>query len=117
INHWAIPQDIWQTMEEEKEAAKRGKPTMKQQQQQLQFKAVTGPREFTRMGILHAVGSLIATNNQPLALVDNLAFRNSLIAMRPKTTTADLPSSYDVKVYLHNEFVKYISELKKSIMV
>jgi hypothetical protein len=64
INHWAIPRDIWQTMEEEKEAAKRGKPMKKQQQQELQFKSVTGPRNFTRTGILHAVASLIATNNQ-----------------------------------------------------
>jgi hypothetical protein len=51
-------------MEEEKEAAKRGKPMKKQQQQELQFKSVTGPRDFTRTGILHAVASLIATNNQ-----------------------------------------------------
>jgi hypothetical protein len=51
-------------MEEEKEAAKRGRLTKKQQQQQLDFKIVTGPRDFTREGVLHAVTKLIATNNQ-----------------------------------------------------
>lgn len=64
INHWAIPRDIWKTMEEEKEAKEQGRLTKKQQQQQLDFKSVTGPREFTRAGTLHAVTKLIATNNQ-----------------------------------------------------
>ena len=63
-NHWAIPRDIWNAMEEEKEAEKRGRVTKKKQQQALDFKIVTGPREFTRSGVLHAVASLIATNNQ-----------------------------------------------------
>ncbi|KAF8173117.1 hypothetical protein BJ912DRAFT_859601 [Pholiota molesta] len=64
INHWAIPREIWKVMEEEREAEKRGVLTKKQQQQQLTFKKVTGPREFTRAGVLHAVASFIATNNQ-----------------------------------------------------
>jgi len=64
INHWAIPRDIWKVMEEEKEAEKQGRLTQKQQQQKLDFKSVTGPREFTRAGILQAVAKLIATNNQ-----------------------------------------------------
>jgi len=38
--------------------------TKKQQQQLLDFKAVTGLREFTRERALHAVMKLIATNNQ-----------------------------------------------------
>jgi hypothetical protein len=63
INHWAIPHDIWKVMEEEKEAEKQGRLTKKQQQQTLDFKTVTGPREFTRAA-LHAVTKLIATNNQ-----------------------------------------------------
>jgi hypothetical protein len=37
--------------------------------------------------------------------------------MRPKSTTADLPSSYSVKVHLHNEFVKHIASLKAEIIV
>ena len=34
------------------------------QQQQLSFLAVTGPRKFTRAGVLHTVTKLIATNSQ-----------------------------------------------------
>jgi hypothetical protein len=49
-------------MEEEKEAEKQ--MTQEQRQQKLDFKIVTGPREFTRSGILQAVAKLIATNNQ-----------------------------------------------------
>jgi hypothetical protein len=64
IHHWAIPRDIWRAMEEDKEAEKQGRLTKKQQQQQLSFQTVTGPREFTRAGVLHAVTKLIATNNQ-----------------------------------------------------
>ena len=54
---------------------------------------------------------------QPLALADNPAFRNALVSMRPKSTSCDLPSSYDVKVQLHNKFVKHIGELKDAISV
>jgi hypothetical protein len=123
-------------MEEEKEAEERGLLTKKQQQQNLNFKTVTGPVEFTREGVLHAVTVLIATNYQvkiqymimavveghlthlqPLSLADNPAFRNSLVSMRPKSTKLDLPSSYDVKVYLHNEFVKHMKNLKEEITV
>ena len=62
IHHWAIPRSIWKEMEDEKEAKERGQLTKKQQQ--LDFKTVTGPREFTRAGTLHAVTMLIATNYQ-----------------------------------------------------
>ena len=64
MNHWAIPRDIWKEMEEDKEAKEQGRLTKKQQQQQLDFKTVTGPCEFTREAVLHAVTKLIATNNQ-----------------------------------------------------
>ena len=64
VHHWAIPRDIWRVMEDEKEAEKRGQLTEKQKQQKLSFETVTGPREFTRAGVLHAVTKLIATNNQ-----------------------------------------------------
>jgi len=37
--------------------------------------------------------------------------------MRPKSTTKDLPSSYDVKVHLHNQFVKHMKSLKEDITV
>lgn len=64
INHWAIPREIWKVMEEERVAEERGRLTNKMKQQQLDFKTVTGPREFTRAGVLQAVTELIATNNQ-----------------------------------------------------
>jgi hypothetical protein len=51
-------------MEEEKDITKRGRMTKKQGQQQLDFKTVVGPHEFTRAGTLHAVAKLIATNDQ-----------------------------------------------------
>jgi hydrogenase maturation factor len=51
-------------MEEEKEAEKKGRLTKKQEQQRLTFQTVTGPRDFTRGGVLNAVAKLIATNNQ-----------------------------------------------------
>jgi hypothetical protein len=60
MNHWAIPRPIWKAMEESK-AEKAGQLTT---QQQLQFQSVTGPREFTRAAVLHAVTKLIATNDQ-----------------------------------------------------
>ena len=47
-------------MEEDKAAEKQGQ-MMKQQQ--LDFKSVTGPCEFTRTGILQSVAKLVATNN------------------------------------------------------
>jgi len=64
LNHWAIPREIWKVMEENKDLERQGRLTKTKQQQMLNFKTVTGPREFTRAGILHAVANLIATNNQ-----------------------------------------------------
>ncbi len=61
VHHWAIPRPIWQKMEEEKVA--KGS-VMKKKQLELDFKAVTHPQEFTRVGTLHAVAKLIATNYQ-----------------------------------------------------
>ena len=54
---------------------------------------------------------------QPLALADNVAFRHTLVAMRPKSTKSDLPTSYNVKLHLHNQFVKHIAQLKLEIKV
>jgi hypothetical protein len=51
-------------MEAAKEEKKRGKMMKKKAQQTLDFTSVTGPREFTRTGVLNAVTRLIATNNQ-----------------------------------------------------
>ena len=51
-------------MEEEKEATKKKGKLIKKQQQQLDFKTMTGPHEFMRAGTLHTVTVLIATNYQ-----------------------------------------------------
>ena len=56
-------------------------------------------------------------NLQPLALADNIAFRNALVSMRPKSTSSDLPTSYDAMLHVHNEFVKHINQLKVDITV
>jgi len=37
--------------------------------------------------------------------------------MRPKTTKADVPTTCDVMSHLHNEFVRWLQELKADIEV
>jgi hypothetical protein len=37
--------------------------------------------------------------------------------MRPKSTNADLPTAYDVKVHIHNEFTKHMQQVKADIKV
>jgi hypothetical protein len=64
VNHWAIPRPIWNDMEKAKEESERGRKTKNQLQQELGFKTLTGPHEFTRAITLHKVATLIATNNQ-----------------------------------------------------
>ena len=59
----------------------------------------------------------ILTHWQPLALADNPAFQNTLITMRLKLMTSDLPTTYDMKVFLHNTFVKHMMKVKEEIMV
>ena len=59
----------------------------------------------------------ILTYWQPLALTDNPAFQNTLITMRLKSMTSDLPATYDMKVFLHNTFVKHMMKVKEEIMV
>ena len=74
-------------MEENKVSDERGQQTKKKQQQMLDFKIVTGPREFTRSGVLQAVTALIATNNQ-VSLVDATSvtklIQNAPAASRPR---------------------------------
>jgi len=48
----------------EKVAKELGSVMKKQKQLELDFKAVTHAREFTRANTLHAVVKLIATNHQ-----------------------------------------------------
>ena len=37
--------------------------------------------------------------------------------MRPKSTLTDLPTTHDVITHLHNEFVKWLAQLKKDVEV
>ena len=37
--------------------------------------------------------------------------------MRPQSTKEDLPSTYDIKVYLRNRFVDHIKEVAEEIKV
>jgi hypothetical protein len=37
--------------------------------------------------------------------------------MRPKTVVADLPTTHDVTVHLHNEYVDWIAQLGADIKV
>jgi hypothetical protein len=60
VNHWAIPPNIIKATKASEMAA----AVKVQGQQQLAFKPIIGPREFTRAGTLHAIANLIATNNQ-----------------------------------------------------
>jgi hypothetical protein len=54
---------------------------------------------------------------QALLLADKPTFRNCLVAMRPTTKSADLPSSYDIKIYLNNAFVNHLEQLTNDIKV
>ena len=37
--------------------------------------------------------------------------------MRPQTVKADLPSDYNVRVCLQNQFIEYMSQLKSMIII
>jgi hypothetical protein len=74
-------------------------------------------KQFTRDGALDAIARFVACDDQALALVEKPVFRNCLIAMRPKTTKKDLPSTHDLVVHIHNEFVAWMKKLKDDILV
>jgi len=40
-----------------------------------------------------------------------------MVAMRPSSTRADLPSAHDVTVFIHNQFVGLLNKLKERISV
>ena len=73
-------------------------------------------KQFTCDGALHAITRL-ACDDQALAVVEKPVFCNCLIAMRPKTSQNDLPSTHDLVVYIHNEFVAWMKKLKDEMLV
>ena len=106
------------------------------EQSTVGFEKIMGPREFTREGVLDAVAKLIATDDQvtmtyqqksihmmlitscqSLALASKAAFRNCLVAMRPKSIGKDIPSTHEVTVYIHNQFATHLKKLKEDILV
>jgi hypothetical protein len=69
------------------------------------------------MMLLELHGDLITISIQSLAVASKATFRNCLVAMRPKTTKSDLPSTHDVTTYIHNEFVRLLEDFKTAITV
>lgn len=57
------------------------------------------------------------SEKKSLAVANNAAFRNCLISMRPKAVRQDIPSTHQVTTYIHNEFVKWLTEMKSDILV
>lgn len=114
MNDWAMPRDLWRTIQDGKTG---GKASERQTQLDACFEKVSGPREFTREGVLDAIAKHIVCDDQALALADNATFKNCLVAMRPRATSADLPSTHDVTVYINNEFIAVLTQLKARITV
>ena len=54
---------------------------------------------------------------QSLALADNIAFRNCLVVMQPKTTSTEVSSMHDVSTHLHNKTQRWLHWLKSEILV
>jgi hypothetical protein len=50
-------------------------------------------------------------------VANKASFRNCLVAMRPRAKNIDLPSTHDVTKYIHNQFVAWLTDLKKEICV
>lgn len=48
---------------------------------------------------------------------DKISFRNVLLAAKPDLKKNDLPSSYDVTVYLKKKFTEHIADLKNEVEV
>ncbi|KAI0061781.1 hypothetical protein BV25DRAFT_1769205, partial [Artomyces pyxidatus] len=109
--HWAMPRSMWKQLE-----AAKGKQSS-QVTLDSAFKKVETSREFKRKDVLHAVATLIACDDQALALANKASFRNCLVAMRPRSITADLPSTHNVCAYLHNEFTKILARYRADIEV
>ncbi|RDX42609.1 hypothetical protein OH76DRAFT_1362503, partial [Lentinus brumalis] len=73
----------------------------------LAVKKVEAPTTFSPDAILRHVTILIVTSDQPLAMADDIAFRNCLVTMRPKTRKGELPTRTTVRTRITNEFKMY----------
>ena len=54
---------------------------------------------------------------QSLAVANKATFRNCLVAMRPRSTRHDLPTTHDVLNNLHNKFVQWLQDMSADIEV
>ncbi|KAI0682307.1 hypothetical protein C8T65DRAFT_542231, partial [Cerioporus squamosus] len=66
------------------------------------------PTMFSPDAILKHVTILIVTSDQPLAMANDIAFRNCLVTMRPKTRKSELPTRSTVRTRITNEFATYL---------
>lgn len=55
--------------------------------------------------------------HQSLAVVGKIAFNNCLVAMRLRSMENDLPSSDDMIKHLHNEFARWMHDMRANIEV
>jgi len=130
MNDQCIPQDLWKKMQ----TKSGGLSTQTTLDHVVQVSK--GPKEFSRNALLHALAQLVACDDQvsergggsestenyshspqAFALVSKAVFRNCLTVMRPKTRTKELLSCHDVMAYLHNAFIKFITEMRQAIEV
>ncbi|RPD53311.1 hypothetical protein L226DRAFT_425099, partial [Lentinus tigrinus ALCF2SS1-7] len=66
------------------------------------------PTSFSPDSILQHVTILIVTGDQPLILANDIAFRNCLVAMRPKMLKSKLPTQTTVCTWVTNNFITYL---------
>jgi hypothetical protein len=111
-NHHAIPQQLWKKKEEEEKKLKQLKI-----ENMVEIERIPISSQFTCDRALVAIAKFIACDDQALAVVEKPVFCNCLIAMWPKTSQNDLPSTHDLVVYIHNQFVAWMKKLKEMIQV
>ncbi|KAG2754231.1 hypothetical protein P692DRAFT_20721124 [Suillus brevipes Sb2] len=72
---------------------------------------------FSRNDVLRTVAEFVVCDDQSLAVVNKATFRNCLVAMRPSATKADIPSTHDITVFIHNSFLDFFKQIKSEIQV
>ncbi|KAH9987235.1 hypothetical protein BJV74DRAFT_774163, partial [Russula compacta] len=72
---------------------------------------------FTREGILEAVAKFITCDNQAIIIANKAQFQNCLVSMWLNTHKADLPTAYDMSLYIHNTFINHLQKLEEEIQV
>jgi len=60
---------------------------------------------------------LMRSHFQSLSVVNKMMFQNCLVAMRPKSSSLNFPTTHDVANHLHNKFVSWVGEIKADIKV